>query len=162
MIAQSLLPEFQHEVSTTRKVLERLPDDKWTWKPHAKSMDLGSLATHLANLANWMTVTINVPELDLPPDFKMELLPDRAALLAFFDRESTAAQTALGACSDEAMMQPWTLKVAGNPMFTMPRVAVIRSMVMNHLIHHRAQLALYLRLNDVPVPALYGPSADER
>ena len=162
MISQSLLPEFEHELATTRKVLERLPEDKWTWKPHAKSMDLGSLATHVANLANWMAVTINVPELDLPPGFKMELLANRADLLAFFDREAAAAKAALAGCSDESMMQPWTLKVAGHAVFTMPRVAVIRSMVMNHLIHHRAQLALYLRLNDVPVPSMYGPSADEQ
>ena len=162
MIAQSLLPEFEHEAASTRKVLERLPEDKWTWRPHPKSMEMGGLATHLANLANWMAVTINVAELDIPPDYKQELLKNRAELLAFFDANVASAKAALAGCSDESMMQPWTLKVAGNPMFTMPRVAVIRSMVMNHLIHHRAQLAMYLRQNDVPVPALYGPSADER
>lgn len=161
-IAQALLGEFEQESANTRKVLERLPEDKWTWKPHPKSMALGSLATHLANLSNWLHVTISVPSLDIPPDFKMELLKDRAELLAFFDKETAAGKAALAGCSDAAMMEPWSLRTGGRTIFTLPRVAVLRSMVFNHMIHHRAQLAMYLRLNDLPVPGLYGPSADEK
>src|SRR5665213_2979465 len=162
---QALLPQYDHEMANTRKTLERVPDGKFDWKPHHKSMALGALAVHIASMPQWAGMTMETPNFDVrsgggaaarPPELKTT-----AEVLAFFDRNSADARAAIAAATDESLMTPWSLLSDGKTIFTMPRVAVLRSMIMNHMIHHRAQLGVYLRLNDVPVPATYGPSADE-
>jgi uncharacterized damage-inducible protein DinB len=160
-----LLPEFDNEMANTRKTLERVPDDKFGWKPHDKSFSMGHLASHIANLPDWVTHTIGKNSLDIAPTDgnKMKTPEAKSAkeLLAIFDANAKAARKAIESAGDEEFVQPWSLLAGGKTIFTMPKRAVLRSFVMNHLIHHRAQLGVYLRLNDVPVPALYGPSADE-
>jgi len=160
-LVDSLLPEFDHEMTTTRKVLERVPDDRFDWKPHAKSFSMGQLAQHVATIPMWGAVTLNQSELDLGRDQRMDPVTTRAAVLSMFDQHVASTRNALSATADAALMVPWSLKRGTQTIFTMPRVGVWRSFVMSHLIHHRAQLALYLRLNDIPVPSMYGPSADE-
>jgi len=161
-IADALLPEFDHEVATTRKVLERVPDGKFDWKPHQKSMSLGQLASHVATLANWGSMTLNASEFDMRGEFEAPYFGTRAGVLAAFDKEAAAMRAALAGKNDAELMAPWSLKREGKAIFTMPKAAVLRSFVMNHLVHHRGQLSVYLRLNDVPVPSMYGPSADEQ
>ena len=161
---QALLAEFDQEMPKTRKTLERVPDGRFDWRPHPKSGTMGWLASHLAYLQGWAAETINNESLDIAPGGKqMQQQPvaNRQELLALFDKNVTAARAALAGASDEQLMKPWSLLRNGAAIFTMPRFAVLRGMVMNHIIHHRAQLGVYLRLNDIPVPAIYGPSADE-
>jgi uncharacterized damage-inducible protein DinB len=157
----ALLAEFDHEVATTRKLLERLQDDKLAWKPHQKSMSFGGLANHLANLPSWGGAILNESSFDLAsvgPGFPEKL--SRADILAAFD--ASVGQTRQWMDKSEAEYSAaWTLKRGGQEVFTMPRVAAFRSFVIHHLIHHRGQLSVYLRLNDIPVPSIYGPSADE-
>ena len=161
-IAQSMLPELDYEMANTRKTLERIPEDKLSWKPDPKSMSLGQLASHIVEMTGWGTMTLQTDSLNMDPGTHTPLvLTSRAQALQEFDKNSAGLRAALGAASDEDMMKMWTLSISGNPLFSMPRVGVIRSMIMNHIIHHRAQLTVYYRLNGVPVPALYGPSADE-
>ncbi len=164
-IAAMLLPEFDQEMANTRKTLERVPDAKLDWKPHTKSFNMISLATHIANMAGWLKEIMTLDQLDIAPPgappYKEEPAKSSADLLEKFDRNVAAARAALEGTSDEAFGKPWSLLMTGNVIFSMPRAAVMRSMVMNHIIHHRAQLTVYLRLNDIPVPSLYGPSADE-
>jgi uncharacterized damage-inducible protein DinB len=165
-IAQSLLPEFDHEMATTRKLLERVPDAKAAWTPHAKSFSMGTLAAHVANLVGWATITMRTTELDMAPPggepYKNPDFTSSAALLALFDTNVAAARTALATASDADYMVGWTLKMGGQDLFTIPRVGCIRTWMLNHVIHHRGQLSVYLRLNEIPVPAIYGPSADEQ
>ncbi len=162
MIAQSLLPEFDHEMANTRKMLERVPVDKLDWKPDPKSMSLGRLAGHVAEMPGWGAMTMNTDSLDVGlGNFEALVAKSHSQLLGEFDKNVASARAALEAASDESLMQPWSLLVKGTPMFTMPRIGVIRAMVMNHVIHHRAQLGVYYRLTGVPVPGMYGPSADE-
>jgi len=162
----ALLPEFDMEMAGTRKSLERVPDDKLDWKPHTKSMTMRQLTTHLALFPSWMTDTLAKTSFDYAPvggePYKPPAVNSRKDLLEIFDRDVAKAREALKAASDAQLMETWTLLAGGKTIFAMPRIAVLRGMVMNHLIHHRAQLGVYLRLNDVPVPALYGPSADEQ
>ena len=163
-INQAMLPEFDHEMANTRKTLERVPDDKFAWKPHEKSFAMGGLATHLANLPSWTSYTIDQDSLDIAPNGESPRampLNSQAELLETFDKNVAAARAALAGASDEHLFKPWMLLANGKTLLTMPRVAVLRSFVLNHLIHHRAQLGVYLRLNDIPVPSIYGPSADE-
>ncbi len=164
-ISESLLPEFDQEMANTRKTLERVPEDKFDWKPHEKSFAMGGLATHLANLPSWAVLTLNQDEFDMaPPGGEPWKLPEansRQELLEMFDKNVTDARAAIAGASDERMFSPWSLLSGGNTLMTMPKIAVLRSFVMNHIIHHRAQLGVYLRLNDIPVPSIYGPSADE-
>jgi len=164
-IAQSVLPEFDHEMANTRKTIERAPDTKWTWKPHEKSGTMGWLCTHLANLPGWGADVLTSESFDVAPGGKNVEMPKSTTAkeaLATFDKNVAAARSALAASSDEQLMQTWTLLRNGKPIFSMPRIAVLRSMIINHSIHHRAQLGVYYRLNEVAVPALYGPSADEQ
>jgi uncharacterized damage-inducible protein DinB len=165
-IGQSMLPEFDQEMQSTRKVLELVPDDKWNWKPHDKSGTLGWYALHIATLPGWTTMTINTEELDYAPVGKSSFQPpkveNRKDALEIFDKESGEARAALSAVSDAEIMKDWKLLAGGQTIFTLPRIACIRGMVMNHLIHHRGQLTIYYRLLDIPVPGLYGPSADEK
>ncbi|MGA2741176.1 MAG: DinB family protein [Bryobacteraceae bacterium] len=166
MIRDALLPEFDQEMASTRKVLERCPEDKFAWKPHPKSFSMASLATHIANMTGWMVDTIERDSFDVAPPgappYKEEPAASRAELLMLFDKNAAAARTALAGAGDEHLAKTWSLLAGGETLLSMPRIACIRSFVMNHTIHHRAQLTVYLRLNDVPVPAIYGPSADEQ
>jgi uncharacterized damage-inducible protein DinB len=164
-ISASLLPEFDQEMANTRKALERMPDDKFDWKPHEKSGTMGWLANHLANLPSWTVYTINQDTLDLAPtdgeSLKWEGKGSRQELLDYFDKNVGAARAAIAGASDEEMLKPWSLLKGGVTLMTLPKIAVMRGFVMNHIIHHRGQFTVYLRLNDVPVPPIYGPSADE-
>ena len=164
-ISKSLLPEFDYEMATTRKLLERLPDEKFDWKPHPKSMALGGLATHLANIPTWTINSMTQESLDLAPDGvpvpPMEAATGRDALLQVFDVNVAKAREAIAGAADDAFFVKWSLLMNGRTIMTLPRVGVVRSFVLNHLIHHRGQLSVYLRLNDIPVPSIYGPSADD-
>jgi len=160
-IKEALLAEYDHEVATTRKLLERLPEAQLGWKPHDKSMTLGGLATHLGNLPNWAGSILGDPSFDLAGSaLHLEAKTSRADILAAFD-EATTRTRALMDKSDAEYLSPWVLKSGGHEMFAMPRVSAFRSFVLSHMIHHRGQLSVYLRMHDVPVPAIYGPSADE-
>ena len=160
-ITQAILPEFDQEMANTRKSLERIPDNKLSFKPHTKSMTLGALATHLATINGWSDAILGTDSFDVStappnPEFKTT-----AEALAAFDKNAAAARKAIAGATDAQLMKPWALLSKGQTIFTLPRVAVLRSFILNHTIHHRAQLGVYLRLNDVPVPSIYGPSADE-
>jgi uncharacterized damage-inducible protein DinB len=160
-LVDTLLPEFDHEMTLTRKVLERVPDDRLDWKPHAKSYAVGPLAQHLATIPMWGTMTLSEVQVDLaslPPNAPLHTRRD---ILALFDGHVASARAALVGKSDAEFKAQWSLKRDGHVIFSMPKQAVWRSFVISHLIHHRAQLGVYLRLLDVPVPSTYGPSADE-
>jgi uncharacterized damage-inducible protein DinB len=159
-----LLPEFDREMGSTRRVLERVPDGHFAWQPHPKSMTLGRLAEHLAELPQWVGVTVAQSQFDMGAARRPEGYSapgTREAVLAMFDANVTAARAALVGRSDAELMAPWTLRRSGQTLFTMPKASVLRSFVMNHLVHHRGQMTVYLRLQDVPLPSIYGPSADE-
>lgn len=160
-LVDALLPEFDHEMTTTRKLLERVPEDRFEWKPHAKSMSLGFLATHLAYLPLWAEITMQRTEFDVAAHPLNAVATSRADLLATFDRNIASARAALAGRMDAEFMVPWALKSGTHTIFSMPKASVLRSFVLNHIVHHRGQLSVYLRLNDVPVPSIYGPSADE-
>lgn len=164
-LRDALLGEFDQEMAGTRKTLERVPADRFDWAPHEKSGTMGWLAGHLATLPTWVTMTIERDELDVAPDGKPPEPPPAptttAELLALFDKNIAAARAAIGQATDEELGKPWTLLQNGKTLMTLPKLAVLRSFVLNHTVHHRAQLGVYLRLNDLPVPSIYGPSADE-
>jgi len=160
-LVDALLPEFDHEMTTTRKLLERIPEEKFEWKPHARSFSLGALASHLATLPTWGGDTLNRSEIDIGTDPPTAALPSKAEVMASFDKNVAATRAALAGRSDAELMATWTLKRGGHTLFSMPKTVVWRSFVVNHLVHHRGQLSVYLRLLDVPVPSIYGPSADE-
>jgi uncharacterized damage-inducible protein DinB len=159
-ISESLLPEFDHEMANTRKVLERVADDHLPYQPHGKSRSLAQLAGHLAGIPVWATIGLTLDTFDLA-DVREPAVTTRMELLEIFDRNVATAREHLVTTDDAAMMRKWTLRNGGHVVLSMPKVAVLRSFAMNHLIHHRGQLTVYLRLNDVSVPSLYGPSADE-
>lgn len=162
-IAQALLPEFDHEMATTRRMLERFPEDKVEWRPHDTCMTLGRLAGHVAELAGWVVPTISQDKLDLDPStFVPVVMKSRQETLKAFDETVKSSRALIASSSDEALMKPWSLVVTGHTVFTLPKAAVLRSFVMNHLIHHRGQLAAFYRIAGVPVPSLYGPSKDEQ
>jgi uncharacterized damage-inducible protein DinB len=158
-IAEGLIPEFDQEMATTRKLLERVPSDKGPWKPHSKSFPLGHLAQLVATMPGWLTQMLQGTEIDLAmsPGYSFETT-DR--LLEEFDRHVREAREALALAQDADFSVLWSLKKCDQVLFTAPRGAVVRSHL-NHLIHHRGQLSVYLRLNDVPLPSIYGPTADE-
>jgi uncharacterized damage-inducible protein DinB len=164
-LSDTLLPEWDHEMANTRKTLERVPDEKLDWKPHEKSSAMGALATHLANIPTWAIHTLTKDSLDLAPvgepPPRAELLTSRAEILETFDKNVSAGREAIAAAGDEEFFKMWSLLHGGNQILAMPKMAVLRGFVMSHNIHHRAQLGVYLRLNDVAVPSIYGPSADE-
>ena len=165
-MSESLVNEFDQEMAGTRKTLERVPEEKFDWKPHEKSGSMGWLAAHLANLAGWAGTTINQDSLDLAPGGKQIQPPpppkSRKELLEAFDKNVAEARKAIASASDATLLKPWSLLQNGKVLMTMPRIACLRGFVVNHTIHHRAQLGVYLRLNNIAVPALYGPSADEK
>ncbi len=162
MISSALIAEFEKEGATTRKCLERVPADKFDWKPHEKSMTFGHLASHVAEMFGWTPATLLQPELDFA---KMDYKPFEPAttddLVDFFDKQFAEAVETLRNTSDATFAEEWTLRNGETVYFTAPKAAVIRGFVMNHIVHHRGQLSVYLRLNDIPVPSIYGPSADE-
>ena len=160
-MVDALLPEFDHEMTVTRKVLERVPDDRLDWKPHPRSTSFGGLAQHVATIPMWGLMTLTRSEIDLGGAQQLPAAASRAELLAAFDQRVKDTRAALAGKSDAELMVPWSLKRDGHTIFTMPKATVWRSFVLSHLIHHRAQLSVYLRLNDLPVPSMYGPSADE-
>lgn len=163
-IKDALLPEFDHEMGTTRRLLDRAPEAQFGWKPHDRSMTLGGLTSHLANIPTWCSAILGAPVMDLatiPEDARPKPASNRADLLALFDKNVSAAREKLAQVTDAEMMAPWTLRQGDQEIFTLPRVAALRSFVMNHSIHHRGQLSVYLRLNNVPLPSIYGPTADE-
>jgi uncharacterized damage-inducible protein DinB len=163
-LRDALLPEFDHEMANTRKTLERVPEDKLSWKPHEKSGTMGWLASHIADIPGWVPAAINQDSIDIAPEGQHPApaqAASRAEVLDKFDKNISTARAAIAGAEDRVLMQPWSLLATGKVIFTMPKIAVLRSFVMSHSIHHRAQLGVYLRLNDVPVPAIYGPSADE-
>jgi len=163
-IAELLLPEFDQEMATTRRTLERVPDDKFAWKPHDKSFSMGHLASHIANMVMWTVDTMNRPEFDLDgvtPEEMNKAAKHRAELVSWFDGNVAAARAALDK-PDAEYFVPWTLRKGSRVFFTMPRYTCVRSFCLNHIVHHRAQLGVYLRLNDIAVPASYGPSRRPR
>lgn len=160
MISQALLPEFDHEMGTTRKYLDRLPEAHADFKPHERSMSLINLANHVVGMVSWVETTLAADELDVA-GYQPSMKTTRTELLALFDQNVVAARAAIERLEDSEWMRPWALKVSGQTVFTMPKIGVMRGMIMNHIIHHRAQLGVYYRLVEVAVPATYGPSADE-
>lgn len=164
-LTQTLLADFDQEMTDTRRTLDRVPDDKFGWKPHEKSGTLAWLATHLAMIPTWGGVTIEQDSIDINPTGgpppQPPLATSRAELLERFDKHVADARAALGRAGDDLLLKPWTLLSGGHTVFTLPRLTVFRRFIISHMIHHRAQLGVYLRLNGVAVPAIYGPSADE-
>lgn len=164
-IGKSFLPEFDQEMAGTRKALERVPDDKLQWKAHPKSNTIGWVASHLVEIPGWIPLTFQQDQWDIHPaggePYRTPQLTSRQQILESFDKNVAAAREAFASVSDEALGQNWSLLAGGQPLLTMPRAAVVRTFVLNHSIHHRAYLCSYLRLNDIPVPGLYGPSGDD-
>lgn len=157
---EMLLPEFNQEAASTRLLLERIPAQDASWKPHPKSMTLGDLAVHVAALPAWVALTLTSTELDLAVVARLPAFSTREALLEFFDANVAAGRAALSGAADPDFAAPWSLKSGDQIHFTFPRAVVVRSFALSHLIHHRAQLGVYLRLRDVPLPPCYGPTAD--
>jgi uncharacterized damage-inducible protein DinB len=163
-IRDALLPEYDHEMGTTRRLLERAPEAEFAWKPHEKSMSLGQLAGHIANIPHWCHAILEHSSFDVSTvgeDARPRLPESVSALLAEFDKKVADARAGLAATGDAEMLAPWTFRQGDQEIFTMPRVAALRSFIMNHLIHHRGQFSVYLRLKNVPLPSIYGPTADE-
>jgi uncharacterized damage-inducible protein DinB len=161
-LSQSLLPEFDQEMASTRRLLERVPTDKFAWTPHDKSSPLGRLATHVANLPSMASLALSTDGLDVAA--RRATLPKAETteeLLEIFDQSSAAARASIAGASDELLFQTFTLRNGDRVMFSLPKVSALRTFFLSHVIHHRGQLTVYLRLNDIPVPGLYGPSADE-
>ena len=160
--SQSLLPEFDEEMKNTRKLLECVPDGKFDYQPHKKSMSLARLATHVAELPSWTTVTLDQEVLEMDPGFKPHIAETRKELLEIFDKGVAEARGKISAASDDDWSKTWSFKMSGETIISMPRSAVMRSMIMNHMVHHRAQLGVYLRLLEQPVPATFGATADSK
>ena len=164
--SDTLLPEFDQEMASTRLVLDRLPEDKLDWKAHPKSNTIGWNANHLAEIPGWVAGTINETSWDISPPggeaYQAPALASKQAILEVFDKNVAEGRAAIADLKDDAeMAKPWSLLSGGQVIFTMPRATVIRSFVLNHLVHHRAILCVYLRLNGLAVPGMYGPSGDE-
>ena len=161
-LGQIIAAELKQEMATTRKMLERLPADKLTWKPHEKSMTLERLAGHIVEMIMWTGATLGADELDFAKfDYKPKVYTDAADLVADLDKNTSDAIEVLTNSSDETLAENWTMRNGEQVYFTMPKTLVMRSFVMNHIIHHRGQLSVYMRLLDLPLPSIYGPTADE-
>ena len=163
-IKDALLAEFDHEMGTTRRLLERVPAADFGWKPHEKSFSLGQLAGHVSTIPHWASAVFGMTEFDvstLGEEARPREPSSVASLVETFDKNVRDARKTLGEQMDSAMAVPWTFKKSGQVMFSMPRVSVWRTLVMNHIIHHRGQLSVYLRIRNVPLPSMYGPTADE-
>jgi uncharacterized damage-inducible protein DinB len=163
-LKDALLPEYDHEMGTTRRLLERVPEADLAWKPHEKSFGLGQLAGHIANIPHWVDIMIDGSSFDVAAggdDARPKVPGSVADVLKAFDANVKTARAKIDEQMDAALFAPWSLVNNGQIVFTMPKIAVLRSFVMNHLIHHRGQLSVYLRLRNVPLPSIYGPTADE-
>ncbi len=160
-ISQSLIPEFDQEMASTRKLLEIVPDGGFDYKPHEKSMALGRLASHVAEMPSWGAHTLQMEILVIEQGQKPFSAQSREELLASFDKGVAEARALIESTTDEDWAKIWTMKFGDKVVFSQPRIAVYRGVVMNHMIHHRAQLGVYLRLNEIEIPGMYGPSADE-
>lgn len=160
---QPYINEFKHEGVGTRRVLERVREKDFDFKPHAKSMNLLQLASHLATIPHWAVVTLQQDRFEFDPaTYKPWIAKTPADLVSEFDALSAKALAAMESATDASLLENWSLVKSGATIFSMPRIVVLRNMVMNHSVHHRAQVTVYLRMCDVPVPSLYGPSADEK
>ncbi len=155
--------DLEHEIATTRRMLERVPEEHLAWKPHEKSMSLGALASHIANLLWWQTLMLEHDEFDMAAPQPTVTAPEsRAALLQEFDEKVAVLREALAQTDEAALARPWTLRRGDHVIFIQPKIAVLRGFGISHMVHHRGQLSVYLRLLDVPVPPSYGPTADEQ
>lgn len=161
-INQAFLGELDYEAISTRKMLERIPANKFDWKPHEKSMTMGELANHLADMFSWYKATLEKDELDFAAGYENPNETTPEELVALFDKNLAGAKESLQKSEDHIFPQSWTLRSGEHVIFTMPKASTLRTFVVNHIVHHRAQLSVYLRLNDIPVPSIYGPSADEQ
>ena len=163
-LIDALLPEFDREMGLTRRALDRVADGQFGWQPHPTSMTLGRLAEHLTEMPRWATMTMTLSELEMtaprPDDYVQPAT--RAAMLAQFDKHLKEGRATVVGKTDGEFLAPWTLKAGGKEVFTMPKIAVMRNFVLNHMIHHRGQFAVYLRMLGIPVPSIYGPSGDEQ
>ncbi len=160
-IKEMLLPEFDQEMKNTRKILERVPEDRFGFKPHEKSMSLVRLAHHVSEIPSWTKGTMEVEVLNLDSGMIPGLRESKQEMLRAFDEAVAEGRQALAEATDEQLQKTWTMNYNGKHIFSMPRYEVISNMIIRHMIHHRAQLGVYLRLNDVELPGMYGPSADE-
>ncbi|ANS75323.1 damage-inducible protein DinB [Paenibacillus yonginensis] len=163
MVKQLILGDARHELANTRRILESLPNEHMTWKPHLKSMTLGSLTTHLVNLLNWQIAIFLSPELDLSTvPMKREPLATCEEALEEFDVNAAKLEKLLDECGEDELAAEWTLRNSDHVIFSQPRALAFRTFGLSHMIHHRAQLGVYLRLLDIPLPGMYGPTADEK
>lgn len=162
-LGQILSAELDHEAASIRKMLERLPNEKFSWKPHEKSMTLERLAGHIVEMVGWTRQTLTQDELDFSKfDYKPKEYKNASEMVADLDKNVSEAVEILTNTTDETMAESWTMRNGEQIFFEMPKAAVMRAFVMNHIVHHRGQLSVYLRLLDIPVPSIYGPSADEQ
>ncbi len=165
-IADSILPEFDMEMAATRKTLERIPDDKLDWKAHPDSNTIGWVASHLVEIAGWVEGTLTKETWEINPEggepYKSVQLHSQQEILDQFDANVAQARKRIEETSDEEFARSWSLTSGGQALITMPKIGVMRTWILNHTIHHRAHLCVYLRLNNIPVPAIYGPSGDEQ
>lgn len=162
-LIDSLTREFEHEAQTTRKHLERLPEDKLDWRPHEKSFTTGALASHITEMVGWTDAILNQDGLDFDPaTYQPYVATSLADLLKTFDDNVAKGKQALAGATDDTLNQPWSFKIMGKVRFEKPKAAILRDFAFSHIIHHRGQLSVYLRLLNVPVPGSYGPSADEQ
>jgi len=163
-LIDALLPEFDREMGQTRKLLDRVPDGQFDWQPHPTSMTLGRLAEHLTEMPAWATATMTLESLEMASGRPAGYQPPttRSTALTVFDANVTTGRLHLAGKTDPEFLVPWTLTAGGKEVFTMPRIAVMRNFVLNHMVHHRGQLSVYLRMLGVRIPSIYGPSGDER
>lgn len=161
-VSKGLLGELDYEAISTRKILERIPSEKFDWKPHEKSITMGALAAHIADMFSWYSATLETDELDFAKGYEQPKPKTTEELVAVFDKNLAAAKESLQKAEPDVFAKNWTLRSGDHVIFTMPKTATLRTFVVNHIVHHRGQLSLYLRLNDIPVPSVYGPSADEK
>ena len=163
-ISENFLPQFDHEMQITRSCLAQASTDKMAWKPHEKSMTMGRLASHIADMVSWAKGIINTDEFDVAPPggepYQVKDAGTTEELLAMFDKAVAGSRPAIAGASDETLRGTWTFKSGGEVVVSMPRIACLHAFIVSHIIHHRGQLSVYLRLNDIPVPSIYGPSAD--
>ena len=157
-----VIPEFDREFAETRRSLERIPEDKFDWKPHEKSFTLHQLAAHVAEIARWVPVTLNMDEFDIDAPYDRVVPETKEEILAHFDEGVAEGRSLIEAATSDQLMSTWSMKKGGEVTMSMPKGVVLRSFILNHNVHHRAQLGVYLRMLDVPVPGHYGPSADEQ
>ena len=162
-LGEAFAAELEHEAASTRRMLERMPEEKFDWQPHTKSTPLAALAVHIAEMIEWVKLAVTTDELDYGVRQYEPFSPKtNAELLEYFDKNVDGALEALRNTSEEAMTKIWTVRMGERVFFEKPRTQVLRSDCFNHIIHHRGQLSVYLRLNDIPLPGVYGPTADEQ